>query len=111
MLFVTTYFRSKKNYALVEIVSGCINECTSNEDLKRIAACAYTCEMTFGYENPEFSEVIQCLIAHDCLVQYPDDGLCYGNDLDSIQYLTNMNQVWIISHEYVYLKTLNPGPS
>ena len=92
---------SKSNFSLVlkNIFKGCINKCTSNEDLNRIAACAYTCEMTFGYENQEFLEVIQCLIGHDCLVQYPDDGICYGNDLDGIQYLTNINQVYELQNK------------
>ena len=75
-------------------------ECTVEEKLDRVAACAYICEMTHGFENPYFLELIQCYVNNDCLVQYPRDGICYGEDKDGIQNLKVMDQVkgewWVV---------------
>ena len=66
----------------------------------RVAACAYVCEMTHGYENAPFLDTIQCLIGNKCLPQYPDDGICYGQDGDGVKTLNTMDQIkgdwWVI---------------
>ena len=49
--------------------------------------------MTHGYENAEFLENMQCLIDNQCLPQYPDDGICYGQDSDGLKSITSMDQV------------------
>ena len=85
---------------LLCFLKECIMECTIEEKLDRVAACAYICEMTHGFENPYFLELIQCYVNNDCLVQYPRDGICYGEDKDGIQNLKVMDQVkgewWVV---------------
>ena len=49
--------------------------------------------MTYGYENLEFLETINCLVDHKCLNEYPRDGICYGEDSDGVQTLKNLKQV------------------
>ena len=81
------------SWPLIFAFSDCITECTSNEKLDRVAACAYTCEMTHGYENQEFLDLIRCFVKNECLIQYPDDGKCYGTDADGVKFLTSLDQV------------------
>ena len=64
--------------------------------MDKVAACAYVCEMTHGYENAEFLENMNCLIDGQCLPQYPDDGICYGQDSDGIESITSMDQVSVL---------------
>ena len=71
----------------------CIEKCTSNERLERVAGCAYTCEMTHGYENEYFLDEIKCLVNNGCLTRYPRDGICHGNDNDGIANLKSLDQV------------------
>jgi len=78
----------------------CITECTDYQPMDKVAACAYVCEMTHGYENAEFLENMNCLIDGQCLPQYPDDGICYGQDSDGIESITSMDQIkgdwWVV---------------
>ena len=74
----------------------CITECTDYQPMDKVAACAYVCEMTHGYENAEFLENMNCLIDGQCLPQYPDDGICYGQDSDGIESITSMDQVSVL---------------
>jgi len=79
---------------------NCIEKCTSNERLERVAGCAYTCEMTHGYENEYFLDEIKCLVNNGCLTRYPRDGICHGNDNDGIANLKSLDQVkgdwWVV---------------
>jgi len=72
---------------------NCIEKCTSNERLARVAGCAYTCEMTHGYENEEFLDEIKCLVNNGCLTNYPRDGICHGDDSHGIPNLKSLDQV------------------
>ena len=36
--------------------------------------CGYICEMTDGYENPVFEDVMLCMIDNKCLPDYPRSG-------------------------------------
>ena len=83
------------NYAFDNLLE-CITECTDYQPMDKVAACAYVCEMTHGYENAEFLENMNCLIDGQCLPQYPDDGICYGQDSDGIESITSMDQVSVL---------------
>ena len=61
--------------------------------MERVAGCAYTCEMTHGYENAEFLDTIKCLVNNKCLIDYPRDGICHGEDKDGIKNLKSLEQV------------------
>ena len=78
---------------VLKFLLECITECTDYQPMDKVAACAYVCEMTHGYENAEFLENMQCLIDNQCLPQYPDDGICYGQDSDGLKSITSMDQV------------------
>ena len=49
--------------------------------------------MTHGYENPEFLDEIKCLVNNGCLTQYPNDGICHGDDSHGIPNLKSLEQV------------------
>ena len=56
--------------------------------------CGYICEMTDGYENAVFEDVMLCMIDKDCLPDYPKDGECVAkSDSDAVQTLTSLKQV------------------
>ena len=59
----------------------------------KVAACAYICEMTHGYENAVFEGLMGCMLGGGCLQQYPQDGPCIGSDEDGLQTVTSMDQV------------------
>ena len=63
----------------------CCNKCIVEESESRMAACAYICEMTEGYENQAFIEVMKCFVGNGCLADYPRDGICVGENKDADQ--------------------------
>ena len=71
--------------------------------MARVAGCAYTCEMTHGYENEEFLDEIKCLVNNGCLTNYPRDGICHGDDSHGIPNLKSLDQVrWnFVIYEYL----------
>ena len=71
----------------------CIQSCTLDERYDKIAGCAYICEMTHGYENREFLDTIGCLVESECLMDYPRDGVCLGEDKDALQNIKSLEQV------------------
>jgi len=81
---------------------GCINTCMldniNTED--KVAACAYICEMTYGYENTQFMDLIGCMMDNQCLSQYPEDGPCKGSNADAITSVTSMEDIegdwWVL---------------
>ena len=79
--------------SLCLLIPECIDKCTINEKAEKIAACAYICEMTHGYENSEFLDVINCFLNNQCFSEYPRDGICYGTDDDGVKSLTSLDQV------------------
>ena len=71
---------------------GCINGCML-ENLHRwdkVAACAYICEMTAGYENEPFTDLIGCMMNQQCMEQYPQDGPCLGSNEEALQSVTKV---------------------
>ena len=59
----------------------------------KVAACAYICEMTHGYENTQFTDMINCMLDNQCLEQYPEDGPCIGGDEDALQNVKKMEDI------------------
>ena len=82
----------------VGCVNGCILEHLYSED--KVAACAYLCEMTHGYQNTQFTDLIDCMLTQACLEQYPEDGPCIGEDKDGLQTVTKMEDIegdwWVL---------------
>ena len=81
------------NISHLQHVPECIQACTLDERYDRIAGCAYICEMTHGYENKEFLDTIGCLIDNKCLDDYPNDGVCLGEDKDGMENIQTLEQV------------------
>ena len=50
---------------------NCSQECSLNEPRSKQAMCAYLCEMTDGYENQAFTDVMNCMIEGNCISNYP----------------------------------------
>ena len=81
---------------------GCINGCLLDNIYQqdKVAACAYICEMTYGYENTEFTSLIDCMLQNQCLEQYPEDGPCIGGDKDGLKSVTKMEDIegdwWVL---------------
>lgn len=81
---------------------GCINACQLDniDTVDKTAACAYICEMTHGYENTQFKDVINCMLDHKCLVEYPEDGPCKGSNSDAITSVKTMEDIegdwWVL---------------
>jgi len=80
--------------------SMCINKCTVEMPKEKVAACAYICEMTDGYENQEFLDMIKCMVGSNCMADYPRDGVCKGSDEDAVTSIQSLEQVqgdwWVI---------------
>ena len=55
--------------------------------------CAYICEVTDGYLNPEFEAVMLCMIDNNCMSHYPQDGTCVAAESDGVASITSMDQV------------------
>lgn len=53
--------------------------------------------MTHGYENREFLDTIGCLVESECLMDYPRDGVCLGEDKDGLQNIKSLEQVTLQS--------------
>lgn len=81
---------------------GCINTCMLDNlhTFDKVAQCAYLCEMTHGYENEPFTDLMKSMLNNGCLDQYPDDGPCIGSDDDAVQHATKMEDIegdwWVI---------------
>ncbi len=79
---------------------NCINECQLYEPRSKQAMCAYICEMTDGYENEAFTNIMNCMIGGNCMSNYPQDGYCVATDEDADQSLTDLNLIkgdwWVI---------------
>ena len=80
--------------------SVCINKCTVEMPMDKVPACAYICEMTDGYENAPFLDLIECFVQQRCLYDYPRDGICLGQDGDVVKTIKSLDQVagdwWVI---------------
>lgn len=78
----------------------CITECSLTQPRNKQAMCAYICEVTAGYLNPEFESLMLCMIEHSCMSHYPQDGTCVATESDGVGELTSMDMVrgdwWVI---------------
>jgi len=84
----------------------CITECQLTQPRSKQAMCAYICEVTDGYMNPEFEETMLCMIDGQCMSHYPQDGRCLATDEDTVQSITDMSQV---AGEWWAIKGVNCG--
>ena len=71
------------------------------------SGCNLLCELTDGYENPEYKTLLRCMARNKCLpVSSKPDGICKAKRSDGIKALTTLDDVkgtwWI-------LKGLNCG--
>ena len=78
----------------------CITECSLTQPRNKQAMCAYICEVTSGYLNPEFESLMLCMIEHQCMSHYPQDGTCVVREEDGVREVTSMDMVrgdwWVI---------------
>jgi hypothetical protein len=70
-------------------------------------SCNLLCQLTDGYENVEYKNLLRCMATHNCLpVPANPDGICKAKRSDGLQDLTNLESIkgtwWI-------LKGLNCG--
>jgi len=86
----------------------CIRECQLTQPRNKQAMCAYICEVTDGYMNPQFEDLMLCMIRGGCMSNYPKDGECRAADEDTVQTVTSMDQV---SGEWWVIAGLNCGVS
>jgi len=89
---------------------GCINTCLLDNlhQEEKVAQCAYLCEMTYGYENKQFMDIIKCMLDNTCLREYPQDGPCIGGNSDAIQSVKKMED---IEGDWWVLRGVNCGES
>ena len=86
----------------------CTTECQLSQPRNKQAMCAYICEVTDGYLNKEFEDVMLCMIEHKCMSNYPQDGTCVAREEDGVKSITDMNQ---IKGDWWVIKGLNCGES
>jgi len=89
---------------------GCVNTCMLDNlySEEKVAACAYLCEMTHGYENTQFTDMMQCMLDNKCLTQYPEDGPCIGTNEDGLKHVKKMED---IEGDWWVLRGVNCGDS
>jgi len=81
---------------------GCLNTCILDNlyNKEKVAACAYICEMTYGYQDLAFDGLINCMLDNQCLRQYPEDGPCVGADEDAVKNVKKMEDIegdwWVL---------------
>jgi len=65
-----------------------------------VDGCNLVCELTYGYGNPEYTDVLKCMVKTGCIPKSPMDGVCLATNNQTIQNLTSMSQVrgkwWIV---------------
>ena len=63
-------------------------------------SCHLICELTFGYGNEAYKSVLQCMVGNKCLPVSNMDGRCLAQDNQTVNNLTNIEQVkgkwWIV---------------
>jgi len=84
----------------------CTQECQLTQPRNKQAMCAYICEVTSGYLNPEFEAIMLCMIENKCMGSYPQDGRCIAKESDGVKSITSMEQV---KGEWWAIKGLNCG--
>jgi hypothetical protein len=64
-------------------------------------ACNLLCELTYGYNSTAYKENMQCMVDHNCIPKSNEtDGKCLATDEETLQNVTQMEQVagrwWIL---------------
>jgi len=63
--------------------------------------CDLLCELTYGYNNTAYTNVLKCATSNNCLPVNKNDGKCLAKDSDTVRNITTMQQVagkwWILS--------------
>lgn len=83
----------------LECNAGCV-------DASDYDTCNLNCELNYGYQDPYYSNLLECMVHHGCLPMAADDGKCLGTDADADQSLTHLEQ---IQGKWWLLKGLNCG--
>ena len=86
----------------------CSMECQLTQPRNKQAMCAYICELTDGYLNQKFEDLMLCMIENNCMSSYPQDGTCVAKEEDGGETITDMNQ---IKGDWWVIKGLNCGES
>ena len=86
----------------------CSMECQLTQPRNKQAMCAYICELTDGYLNQKFEDLMLCMIENNCMSSYPQDGTCVAREEDGVKTITDMNQ---IKGDWWVIKGLNCGES
>lgn len=71
------------------------------------AACNLLCQLTVGYDNKKYINLLRCMAAHNCLPKLPPDGKCMAKAEDGIKELTDLSQIegsWWILKGYACLE-------
>lgn len=77
--------------------SFCNAKCALQKD---VDGCNLVCELTYGYKNGPYTNMLQCMVKNKCLPVSPMNGKCLATDNQTIANLTDMSQVtgkwWIV---------------
>jgi len=75
----------------------CMQGCSGRPDESQ---CQFECEMTIGFGNPAFENLIRCMADNDCFPEVPPDGLCLAGAEDALQDITSLEDVagewWVV---------------
>ena len=85
------------------IALGCNAQCVSKSNAD---SCNLLCELNYGYNNTEYSNLLSCLVESGCLPVSPMDGVCLADDSQADKSLVRMDQ---IDGQWWVLKGLNCG--
>lgn len=98
---------------VIEHCAGQLAKCSLNTECRKTLACNaacqskpnvdgcnLVCELSYGYGNPQYEKVLQCMVAKGCIPLSPMDGKCLATNDQTIKNLTSMAQVagkwWIV---------------
>jgi len=75
----------------------CMQDCNDRPDG---AQCMAACEWTIDTNNLPFKHLLDCMLKHDCMEHLPDDGTCLAGPEDTLQDITQLDQVggswWVV---------------
>ena len=75
----------------------CNRKCLESDNA---AACNLLCQLTDGYQNTQYVNLLRCMSKNGCLPKLPPDGKCLAKKENGIKELTHLNQLegtwWIL---------------
>lgn len=75
----------------------CNSNCSGQPDE---AGCNLLCQLNEGYQNDQYTSLLQCMAKNSCLPVLPEDGECVAEDSEALQELTALQQVegkwWVV---------------